>query len=149
MEKKRPFAEMGRKIISGEHPPPPVGQTIGFRIVDIAPDRAVFEMEAVASRHANPMGTLHGGILCDLSDGAMGMAWASELEEGETFTTLELKINFVKPVWKSRLVAEGKVIRAGRTIGLVEGRVTDDSGSLVAFATSTCMTLRGAAARGR
>src|SRR5207237_5083128 len=77
LEKKRPFVEIGRKIISGEHPPPPVGQTVGFRIVEIAPDQSAFEMEAVASRHANPMGTLHGGILCDLSDGAMGMAWAS------------------------------------------------------------------------
>ena len=149
MEKKRPFAEMGRKIISGEHPPPPVGQTIGFRIVDIAPDRAVFEMEAVASRHANPMGTLHGGILCDLSDGAMGMAWASELEEGETFTTLELKINFLKPVWNSHLRAEGRVLKRGKTVGLVECNVRDEKGDLVAYATSTVMTLRGDLAKGR
>src|SRR5438093_8659436 len=92
MEKKRPFTELGRKIISGDHPPLPVGQTIGFRIVEIAPDEAAFEMEAVASRHANPMGTLHGGILCDLADGAMGMAWASELEEGESFTRSVMRV---------------------------------------------------------
>jgi uncharacterized protein (TIGR00369 family) len=148
-EKKRPFVEMGRKIISGEHPPPPVGQTIGFRISEIGPDSAVFEMEAVASRHGNPMGTVHGGILCDLADGAMGMAWASELEEGESFTTLELKINFLKPVWNSRLRAEGKVLKRGKTVGLAECNVRDAKGDLVAYATSTLMTLRGDQAKGR
>ncbi|MGH3115191.1 MAG: PaaI family thioesterase, partial [Gaiellaceae bacterium] len=70
-------------------------------------------------RHTNPMGTTHGGILCDLADGAMGMAWASELEEGETFTTLELKINYLKPVWSTHLRAEANVVKRGRTIGLV------------------------------
>ena len=148
-EKKRPFVEMGRKIISGEHPPPPVGQTVGFRIVEIAPDQAVFEMDAAANRHGNPMGTVHGGILCDLSDGAMGMAWASELGEGESFTTLELKINFLKPVWNSRLRAEGRVLKRGKTVGLVECNVRDEKGDLVAYATSTVMTLRGDQAKGR
>lgn len=56
-----------------------------------------------SGRHANPMGTLHGGVLCDIADAAMGMAYASTLEEGETFGTLELKINFLKPVWNARL----------------------------------------------
>jgi uncharacterized protein (TIGR00369 family) len=79
----------------------------------------------------------------------MGCAHASLLDDGESFTTLELKMNFVKPVWAGRLVAEAKVVKAGRTIGLVDCRVTDESGSLVAYGTSTCMTLRGEAARGR
>jgi uncharacterized protein (TIGR00369 family) len=95
------------------------------------------------------MGTLHGGILCDVADGAMGTAYASLLEEGETFTTLELKINFLKPVRAGRLTAVGTVLKSGRTVGLAECRVTDESGSLVAHATSTCMTLRGEAAEGR
>ncbi|MFL5929390.1 MAG: PaaI family thioesterase [Gaiellaceae bacterium] len=137
-----------RAIIAGNAEPPPVAKLIGFEMTEIDPGRAVFELDA-GPQHASPLGTVHGGIIVDLVDAAMGCAHASQLEEGETFTTLELKINFMKPVWKSHLVAEGKVIRAGRTIGLVEGRVTDDTGSLVAFATSTCMTLRGDAARGR
>ena len=95
------------------------------------------------------MGTLHGGVLCDIADAAMGMAYASTLEEGETFTMLELKINFLKPVWNARLQAAAKVIKGGRTIGLVECDVTDDKLELVARATSTCMTLRGERARGR
>jgi uncharacterized protein (TIGR00369 family) len=149
MDKKRPFAEYGSKIISGENAPPPIGQTLGFRITSIAPDEATFEMEADMTRHANPMGTLHGGVLCDLSDGAMGMAWASELEEGESFTTLELKINFLKPVWKGRLRAEARVLKRGRTIGLAECNVRDEKGDLVAYVTSTLMTLRGDQAKGR
>ena len=137
-----------RAIIAGNAEPPPVAKLIGFEMTEIDPGRAVFELDA-GPQHASPLGTVHGGIIVDLVDAAMGCAHASQLEEGETFTTLELKINFMKPVWKSHLVAEGKVLKAGRTIGLVEGRVTDDSGSLVAYATSTCMTLRGDAARGR
>jgi uncharacterized protein (TIGR00369 family) len=72
----------------------------------------------------------------------MGCANATRLEAGETFTTVELKINFLKPVWSARLTAVGEVIKGGRTIALTECRITDESGSLVAYATSTCMTLR-------
>jgi uncharacterized protein (TIGR00369 family) len=88
-------------------------------------------------------------IPCDLADAAMGFAYASTLEQDETFTTLELKINFTKPVWEGLLTAVATVVKPGRTIGVVECRVPDTGGSLVAFATSTCMTLRGAAASGR
>ena len=144
----KPFVELVHKMMAGELPPPPIGDLIGMRMVEIAPDRAVFEMDA-SRRHANPMGTLHGGILCDIADGAMGMAWASELEEGETFTTLELKINFLKPVWQTKLRAEATVIRRGRTVGLTQCDVRDEKGDLVAHATSTLMTLRGEQARGR
>ena len=72
----------------------------------------------------------------------MGCANATRLEEGEAFTTVELKINFLKPVWAGRLTAVGSVVKAGRTIALTDCRVTDEAGSLVAYATSTCMTLR-------
>ena len=147
-EKRYPFMEMVRKMMSGELPPPPIGETIGMRIVDIDIDRAAFEMDA-EHRHSNPMGTMHGGVLCDLADGAMGMAWSSALVEGETFTTLELKINFLKPVWNARLRAEARVIRRGKTVGLVDCQVRDEKGDLVAHATSTLMTLRGEQARGR
>ena len=100
-------------------------------------------------RHANPMGTVHGGILCDLADAAMGFAYASTLEQNETFTTLELKINFLRPVWQARLTATGNVVQRGRTVGLVECEIVDAQDRLVARASSTCMTLRGATARGR
>ena len=99
-------------------------------------------------RHANPMGTVRRGVLCDLADAAMGMAYASSLDEGETFTTLELKISFLKPVWTGRLVATGRLVKGGRTVGLTECDVVDDKDRLVARASSTCMTLRGEAAEG-
>jgi uncharacterized protein (TIGR00369 family) len=132
----------------GELPPPPVAKLVGFSLTTIEPGRSVVELEA-GPQHANPMGTLHGGILCDVADAAMGMAYASALDEGETFTTLELKINFLKPVWTGRLTATGRLVRGGQTIGLVECDIHDDAGRLFARASSTCMTLRGPQAEGR
>lgn len=137
------------RMLRGELPPPPVAHTIGMRLVSASAGRSAFEIEVDPARHANPMGTLHGGILCDIADAAMGIAWASELEEGESFTTLELKINFLRPVWRGTLRAEGAVVQRGRTVGLVECNVFDDAGRLVARAGSTCLTLRGAQAAGR
>jgi len=135
-------------IRRGELPPPPVAGLIGITMASAEPGRVVMEME-VGPQHANPMGTLHGGILCDLADAAMGMAYASSLDEGETFTTLELKINFLKPVWSGRLTATGRLVKGGRTVGLVECDVHDAKNRLVARASSTCMTLSGEQGEGR
>ena len=140
--------ERVQAMLRREAPDPPVAGLIGFQLVEVEPGRAVFEMEA-GPQHANPMGTLHGGILCDIADAAMGIAYASTLEEGESFTTLELKINFLKPVWKARLRAEGHIVKRGKTVGLVECDVLDETGSLVARASSTCLTLSGEKATGR
>lgn len=137
-----------REIVAGRRDPPPVARLVGFRMTRIEPGRATFELD-VGPQHASPLGTLHGGILCDVADAAMGCAYASLLGEGESFTTLEVKINFLKPVWEGTLTAVGEVVKAGRTVGLVAANVTDAGGSLVAHATSTCMTLRGEAAAGR
>jgi uncharacterized protein (TIGR00369 family) len=136
------------KFISGELPPAPVSQLIGFKLVSAKDGEAVVELDT-DRRHANPMGTAHGGILCDIADAAMGIAYASLLEEDESFTTLELKINFLKPVWNAHLRAVGVVVKKGKTVGLTECTVTDEKGSLVARASSTCMTLRGHQAKGR
>ena len=137
-----------RKIQTGELPPPPVATLIGFTLTEVEPGRAVVALKA-GTRHANPMGTVHGGVLCDIADAAMGIAYAATLDEDETFTTLELKINFLKPVRTGPLVATGRVVKGGRSIGLVECDVVDDKDRLVARASSTCMTLRGEQAVGR
>ena len=137
-----------RAIVAGELDPPPVAQLVGMRMTEVEPGRVVFELDA-GPQHASPLGTVHGGIMCDLADAALGCSHASLLEDGETFTTLELKINFLKPVWSGRLVAEARSLKFGRTIGLSDCRVTDEHGSLVAYATSTLLTLRGDAAEGR
>jgi uncharacterized protein (TIGR00369 family) len=132
----------------GDEPVAPVGKLVGFRPTSIEHGKAVFELEA-GPQHANPMGTLHGGIICDIADAAMGTAYASVLDQGESFTTLELKINFLRPFWSGKLVATGRVIKSGKTIGLTECDVTDAEGRLVARAMSTCMTLRGDLSEGR
>jgi len=136
------------QIVRGDMPPPPIARLIGFDLTSVKPGEAAIEFQATEA-HANPMGTLHGGVLCDIADAAMGIAYSSNLDEGESFTTLELKINFLKPIWKARLLAKGRVIKQGRTVGLVECEITDEKGNLVARATSTCMTLRGDQGKGR
>jgi uncharacterized protein (TIGR00369 family) len=135
--------DLAQKTLRGELPPPPVGRLLGFVLKAVEPGRAVLELQA-DERHHNPMGTLHGGIFCDLADAAMGFAYAATLGEGEAFTTVELKINFLRPVRKATLTAEAKVVKAGSTVGYVECDVRDQTGKLVARAASTCMTLREA-----
>jgi len=125
-----------------------VARLIGFEARDIANGRATVVLTA-GPEHANPMGTLHGGILCDIADAAMGMAFASTLETGESFTTVELKINFFRPVWQAQLTAEGTVVQRGRTMGYIECSVSDEQNRLVAKAASTCMVLRDQKAAGR
>src|SRR5260370_30198003 len=122
-------------------PPPPVRRLIGFVLKAIEPGHAIFEMEA-DERHHNPMGTLHGGICCDLADAAMGYAYAATLAEGETFTTIELKINFLRAVRKATLTAEARGVKAGSTVGDVEREGKDQTGKMVAKAASTCIKLR-------
>jgi len=88
--------------------------------------QAVIEFE-MKKHHANTMGTLHGGVICTIADTAMGVVFATMLEEGESLTTLELKINYLKPVWKGTLLALGKVVKKGRMIGLVECDIVDEN----------------------
>jgi len=126
----------------------PVGQLIGFEAIEASDGRAVVTL-AAGAQHTNPMGTLHGGVLCDIADAAMGIAFASTLAPDESFTTIELKINFFRPVWKALLKAEGKVVRRGSTVGYVECEITDENTRLVAKAASTCLVLRGERAKGR
>jgi uncharacterized protein (TIGR00369 family) len=128
-------------MLRGDVPPPPVAQLLGMRLVSVQDGECVFEMEA-RPEHANPMGTIQGGVICALADAAMGLAYASRLEEGESFTTLELKTNYLRPVTAGMLVATGRVLHAGRTIGLTSCDVLDGEGRKIAHATSTCMTLR-------
>jgi uncharacterized protein (TIGR00369 family) len=95
------------------------------------PSEAVIVVQyRAAPQHRNPMGTLHGGILCDLSDAAMGVAFTTTLGSGESFSTLELKINFLCPVWDTFLTAEAHVLSRGRAVGLVECKVTDEKHGL-------------------
>jgi uncharacterized protein (TIGR00369 family) len=128
--------------------PAPIGELLGLKLSNATGGHATIEFQA-SKRFANPMGTLHGGVLCDIADAAMGAAYRGTLADGESFTTLELKINFLRPVWDALLHAEARIVRAGRAVGFVECDIVDEKGRLVARASSTCMTLRGEHAAGR
>lgn len=132
----------------GDLPPPPVAELVGFRPTRVEEGHVVFRMDA-GERHHNPMGTVHGGILVDLADAAMGMAFATTLADDESFTTLELNSRFLRPVFEDQLRAEARVVERGRTTGMVECDVTNSEGKLVARCSCTQMVLRGEMARGR
>jgi uncharacterized protein (TIGR00369 family) len=143
------LADYAARVLRGQVQPPPIARTLGFTLVSLAPGHAVVEYEVDLDQHANPMGTLHGGIVCDLADLAMGVVYGGTLQEGESMTTVELALNFLRPVWRGTLTANARLVSAGHTVGLVECDVTDENGRLVARAKSTLMTLRGARAAGR
>jgi uncharacterized protein (TIGR00369 family) len=126
----------------------PIAELIGFSVEEIGAGRAVALLQS-GPQHANPMGTLHGGVLCDVADAAMGMAFVSTLAPDESFTTMGLSISFFRPVWQARLRAEARVVNRGKNVGYVECDVTDEDGKQVARAHSTCIVLRGERARER
>lgn len=137
-----------RGLVTGETEPPPIAKLVGFTAVNVELGAAVMELEA-SGRHANPMGTLHGGVICDVGDAALGIAFATTLEDDESFTTLDLTAKYFKPIWNARLTFSAQVVKRTRTLGLLECEVTDASGSLVAKLYSSCMVLRGSDAKGR
>jgi uncharacterized protein (TIGR00369 family) len=131
-----------KKMAAGEIPGAPVGEVLGFKVVEVEEGRVVIEMD-VSERFHNPMGILAGGILCDIADAAMGYAFVSTLAEDEMFSTVEIKLNFLKPIVKARLRAEAQLIKKGSSTGLLECRIYDEKQSLVAHSTSTCIILKG------
>lgn len=142
------FLERIRAVQRGEIPPPPIAQFLQMRITDVQDGRATMQMP-VDGRYANPIGTLHGGVLCDLADATMGVAFATTCQEGESYATVELKCNYLRPVWKGELTASAWIVSRGKTIGLTECEVRDDAGRLIAKLSSTLTVLRGDAAKGR
>lgn len=143
-----PRLEYVRKMIETGHSPMPIASLIGFTIKSVQSGEAVIEFE-MNEDHTNSMGTLHGGVFCTIADTAMGVAFFTLLEKGETLSTLELKINYLRPVWGGKLLAVGKVVKKGRLTGFVECDVIDESGQLVARASSTYMALTGEQAENR
>jgi uncharacterized protein (TIGR00369 family) len=133
-----------RKLIAGwldgTREPPPAGRLVGFRVTAFENGALRTEMDA-GPEHHNPMGTVHGGILCDLADAAMGTAFAATLGEGESFTTLELSARYFHAVRSGHLVAEARVVQRGRNVGFVEADVTDGEGRTIARFASTCVVL--------
>lgn len=125
-----------KKIVEGQAVVP-ISKLIGFNMVSFEYGKAVFKMKA-DQKHHNPMGTIHGGIYCDIADAAMGLAFYSTLQEGETFGTINFQINFLKTLRKSELRAEGYLVKKGKSIGFLEAKIYDSDNELVATAQSSC-----------
>ena len=129
-----------KAIIDGTVPNPPISELVGFHLAEVENGRAVFE-SAPDFRHYNPIGTVHAGFTATLLDSALGCAIFSTLAKGDTWTTLELKLNLVRPLTKDTgpVRAEGRILHRGRTVATSEGDLKDRAGKLYAHATTTCM----------
>jgi uncharacterized protein (TIGR00369 family) len=127
-------------IFAGELPAPPMGETLDFLPIRMAPGLAVFQGRP-QRRHYNPLGTVHGGWFAALLDSAVGCAVHTTLQAGIGYTTLEIKVNLVRPLTVAvpLVRAEGKVIHAGRQVATAEGRIVGPDGKLYAHATTTCL----------
>jgi len=129
--------------------PFPIMKTLGIRLIEVGEGTASMEMETKTELHSNPMGTIHGGVLCDIADAAIGTAHFTTLTEGESLASIDLQINFFRPVRNERLKAAARPIHRGKTVSRYVCDITRADGKLVAQVTSTVMTLRGEAAQGR
>jgi uncharacterized protein (TIGR00369 family) len=132
--------ELFQKMMRGELPPPPIAQTLDFAIVEVEKGRVVFQGHP-SRAHYNPIGSVHGGYHATLLDSCVACAVQSTLEAGQGYTTIELKVNYLRALTDQvgPVRAEGKVIHTGRQIGTAEGRLYDASGRLYAHATTTCL----------
>ena len=132
--------EMLQGILAGELPPPPIAGTLDFLILQVEAGRAVFQGRPQL-RHYNPLGVVHGGWITTLLDSAMGCAVHSTLPAGKGYTTLELKVNFVRAVTQDvpLVRAEGKLVQGGKQVAVAEGRLVAPDGKLHAHATTTCL----------
>ena len=128
------------RMIDGRIPNPPMSEMLGFHLAEVEYGRAVFE-GLPEYRHYNPIGTVHGGFAMTLLDSALGCAVFSTLLKGDTWTTLELKFNLVRPTDQGYrpVRAEGRIVHRGRTVATAEGDLKDGAGKLYAHATTTTM----------
>lgn len=131
-----------QEMVAGRLPQPPLAQTMGFRLVEASKGCAVFALTP-AEYHYNPIGVVHGGVAATLLDSAMGCAVNASLPAGTTYTTLEIKVNYLRPLTMTtgEVRAEGTVTHLGRRIAVAEGRLIDAAGKLYATASTTCLVM--------
>ncbi|MBM3600745.1 MAG: PaaI family thioesterase [Alphaproteobacteria bacterium] len=142
IEKLREYSgiELFRAMMAGELPSAPIAATLGFWLQEAEPGRVVFAA-VPEKRHYNPIGSVHGGFAATLLDSAMSCAVHSQLAKGFGYTTLEFKINLVRPITDKTgpITCEGKSLAVGKRIGTSEGRIIDAAGKLYAHGTATCL----------
>jgi uncharacterized protein (TIGR00369 family) len=136
--------EYMRRVMTGEVPPSGMVQLMNFKLVEVSEGRAVFTIKP-DERHYNGLGIAHGGLAATLLDSATGCAINTMMPAGRIFTTLEMKINYVRPMAREtgEVRCEANVIHVGGRIATAEGRVVDCDGKLYAHGTATCMLFRG------
>jgi uncharacterized protein (TIGR00369 family) len=136
--------ELMQRMAAGELPPPPIAETLGFRLVEAERGRAVFECEP-AEYHYNPIGIVHAGLAMTLMDSAMGLAFVTLQDEPTPWTTLEVKSSFTRPLTKDTGLVRctGTIVHPGRRVTTTEARVEDSRGRLCAHGTSTILVLSG------
>jgi uncharacterized protein (TIGR00369 family) len=130
-----------KAIVAGELPKAPIQELLGFSLDEAEEGRVVFSLEP-GEQHYNPIGSVHGGVAATLLDSAMGAAVHSTLPQGSGYTTLEVKFNLVRAITADtgRVIAEGNVIHAGKTVATVEASLRSAAdGKLLAHGTSTCL----------
>lgn len=129
-------------IFAGDLPSPPMGETLDFIPINMSLGLAIFQGKPML-RHYNPLGTVHGGWMCTLLDSAAGCAVHTTLPAGKGYTTLEIKVNMVRPLTDAvpLVRAEGKVIHAGKQVATADGRIVGPDGKIYAHATTTCLIL--------
>jgi uncharacterized protein (TIGR00369 family) len=129
-----------RGIVEGRHPGPPIAEAMDLDLVEVEEGRVVF-VGKPSARFFNPLGTIHGGWTATILDSAMACAAHTTLKLGEGYTTLEMKLNYVRPVMpdSGTLRCEGRLIHRGGTVATTEGRLVDERGKLLAHGTETCL----------
>jgi uncharacterized protein (TIGR00369 family) len=137
-----PGLEFLRAIRDGRLPSPPMAELLGFRLVEVDPGHAVFEV-LPGERHYNPIGVVHGGLAMTLLDSAMGCAVQTQVPAGAAYATLEAKTNLTRAITSAtgKLRAIGKLVHMGSRVATAEARLVDGEGRLYAHATTTCMVL--------
>jgi len=132
--------EFLRRIVDGRLPRPPITETLGFDLAEVSPGFALFTMTP-QFRHYNPIGTVHGGVAATLLDSCMSCAVQKTIEAGLGYTTLEIKVNMVRPITEKTgpIRAEGRSLHTGRRSATAEGKILDATGTLLAHGTTTCI----------
>jgi uncharacterized protein (TIGR00369 family) len=139
---ERSGLELMQMMAAGDLPPPPIANTLGFRLTEAERGRAVFECEP-AEYHYNPIGIVHAGLAMTLMDSAMGLAYVTTLDEPAGWTTLEVKANFTRAITSDTGLVRctGTIVHPGRRVATTEARVEDEAGRLYAHGTSTILVL--------
>lgn len=148
LDREESGLEFLKRVVAGEVKNVPIGETLGFRAIEVEPGPIVFTGQPDA-RSLNLIGTIHGGWTAAVLDTAMALAALSTLDARHDFTTLDLKLNYLRPIAPGIEVrAEGEVVHAGRRVALCEGRIVDSAGKLLVHGTSSCLIVpRGAPAK--